>query len=75
MMDTAVIEKQAMQLPDVDRALLADHLIESLSRVPLALKDAWVAEADSRVAAYRAGEIPALDGPKAMAELRSRFAR
>jgi putative addiction module component (TIGR02574 family) len=75
MMDTAVIEKQAMQLPDVDRALLADHLIESLSRVSPALRDAWVAEADSRLAAYQGGEIAAVDGPKAMAELRSRFVR
>jgi putative addiction module component (TIGR02574 family) len=72
MIDTAIIEKQAMQLPDVDRALLADRLIESLSRVPEMLKDAWVAESDSRMAAYRNGDIAAVDGPKAMAELRSR---
>jgi len=75
MTDTAVIEKQAMQLPDVDRALLADHLIQSLSRVPAALKDAWVEEVESRMAAYRHGKIAAVDGPSAMAELRSRFAR
>jgi hypothetical protein len=75
MMDTAIVEKQAMQLPDVDRALLADHLIESLSRVTAALKDAWVEESDSRMTAYRGGQIAAVDGRKAMAELRSRFAR
>ncbi len=75
MIDTAIIEKQAMQLPDADRALLADHLIESLSRVPAALKNAWVEEAESRMSAYRHGEITAIDGSKALAELRSRFAR
>lgn len=74
-MDTAVIEKQAMQLPEVDRALLADHLLESLSRGPATLKAAWVKEAESRMAAYKSGLIEAVDGPKAMAELRSRFAR
>jgi hypothetical protein len=70
-----MIEKQAMQLPEVDRALLADHLIESLSRIPAALKDAWGEEADSRMTAYRGGQVAAVDGRKAMAELRSRFAR
>jgi putative addiction module component (TIGR02574 family) len=75
MIDAAIIEKQAMQLPEGDRALLADRLIESLSRVPAMLKDAWVAESDSRMAAYRNGDIAAVDGPKAMAELRLRCAK
>jgi putative addiction module component (TIGR02574 family) len=75
MIDTAIIEKEAMQLPDVDRALLADHLIQSLLRVPDGVRDAWVREANSRMAAYRAGEISTVDGTQAMAELRSRFSR
>lgn len=74
-MDTAVLEKQAMQLPDVEHALLADHLIESLSRVPLALKEAWAEEAEHRMAAYRRGEIAALDAPEALAALRSQLAK
>jgi len=75
MMDTAVIEKQAMQLPEADRALLADHLLASLSRGPAAVREAWAKEAESRMAAYKSGLIEAVDGPAAMAELRSRFAR
>jgi putative addiction module component (TIGR02574 family) len=75
MIDTAIIEKEAMQLPEADRALLADRLIQSLSRTPATLRDAWVEEADARMNAYRAGKISAVDGPQAMAELRSRFER
>jgi putative addiction module component (TIGR02574 family) len=66
MIDTAIVEKQAMQLPDADRALLADHLVESLSCVPAALKDAWVEEVERRMLAYRQGKITAVDGPKAI---------
>lgn len=75
MIDTAIIEKEAMQLPEADRALLADRLIRSLSRTPSALTDAWIDEADSRMNAYHAGRITAVDGPKAIAELRSRFGK
>ena len=75
MIDSAVLEKEAMQLPEVDRALLADRLIQSLSRTPSTLRDTWVEEADSRMSAYRAGKIAAVDGAQAVAELRSGFAK
>ena len=75
MIDSAIIEKKAMQLPEVDRALLADRLIQSLSRTPVRLREAWVEEADIRMNAYRAGKVTAIDGPQAMAELRSKFQR
>lgn len=75
MIDSAILEKEAMQLPESDRALLAAHLLASLSRIPTTVSQAWLAEADSRLSAHRAGEIPAVDGPQAMPELRSRFVR
>ena len=75
MIDSAILEKEAMQLPEVDRALLADRLIQSLSRMPSTLRDAWIKEADSRMNAYRAGKIAAVDGPQAIEELRSGFAK
>ena len=74
-MDSAIIEREALQLPDSRRAYLADRLVESVSTAPLELRIAWVQEADSRMTAFQAGEIPVIDGPSAMAELRAKFAR
>jgi len=75
MLGIAIIEKEAMQLPEAERALLADRLIRSLAHTSDALRDAWVQEAESRLVAYRDGKIPAVDGPQAMSELRARFSR
>ncbi len=72
-MDMAIIEQEALRLPDGQRALLADRLIESLSGATPALRQAWLAEVDSRMEAFRRGKIQAVDGPEAMAELRARF--
>ncbi len=75
MIETALLEKKAMQLPEVDRALLADRLIQSLSRILSKLKNAWVEEANSRMNAYRAGDISTADVPPVVAKLRSRFVK
>lgn len=64
-----------MQLPAGERARLADRLIQSLSLCPEALHGRWVQEADDRMEAYRAGDVEAVDGPQAMADLRARFKR
>jgi hypothetical protein len=72
-MDAAIIEREALQLSEAERAVLADHLLASLSRTTSEIRDAWVREADDRMRAFREGEIAAVDGPQAMAELRARF--
>jgi putative addiction module component (TIGR02574 family) len=69
-MEAVMFEKEALQLPDCERAVLADRLLASLSRRPAGLDDAWLREADERMAAYREGRIEALPGPVALAELR-----
>ncbi|MFZ4599846.1 MAG: addiction module protein [Terrimicrobiaceae bacterium] len=74
-MDAAILEKEALLLPDTERALLVERLMESISPSPSALREAWVREADERMRAFRAGEISAVDGPQAIAELRSRFSK
>ncbi|TSA31333.1 MAG: addiction module protein [Verrucomicrobiaceae bacterium] len=74
-MDAAILEKEALLLPDTERALLVERLMESISPYPSALREAWVREADERMRAFRDGEISAVDGPQAMAELRSRFSK
>ena len=73
MIDAATIEKEALLLPENDRALLADRLLESLSPTDPSLRKAWVEELDSRMEAFHRGEIEALDGPQTMANLLNRF--
>jgi len=74
-MEAIMIEKEALQLSDCERAVLADRLLASLSRRPAGLDDAWLREADERMAAYREGRINAVSGPEALAELRMDFQR
>ena len=68
-----MIEKEALFLPDAERALLADRLIESLSCTPPELKASWIRESSERMDAFHRGEIEAVDGPSAIAELKKRF--
>lgn len=74
-MEAVIIEKEALQLPDCERAVLADRLLASLSRQSAGLDEAWLREADERMAAWREGKIEAVSGPEALAELRSEFRR
>ena len=74
MVDAAIIEKEAMQLSDAQRAVLAERLLESISPTSGELRTAWVEEASDRMRAYRDGGISAVDGPRAMEELQKRFA-
>ena len=74
MVEAAIIEKEAMQLSDAQRAVLAERLLESISPTSGKLRTAWAEEAGDRMGAYRDGEISATDGPGAMEELRKRFA-
>ena len=74
-MDAAILEKEALLLPDRERAVLVDRLLESLSRRSSELEAVWIREADRRLEALRKGQIEAVSGPEAMAELRERFPR
>ena len=74
-MEAAIIEKEALQLPEHERALLADKLLESLSPTTSGQEAAWIREADERMAAFRAGSIEAIPGPRAMEDLRKSFSR
>lgn len=75
-MDQAILEREALRLPAHQRALLADTLLESLDdEATCKVELAWAHEAESRLAAYHRGELPALDGPTAVRELRDRHAK
>jgi putative addiction module component (TIGR02574 family) len=63
--------RQALQLPPIDRAALVESLIISLDKPDSELDAIWLKEAESRMAAYRAGEIEAIDADEVFAELRT----
>jgi putative addiction module component (TIGR02574 family) len=75
MMDIAVVEANAMQLRESDRALLADRLLDSITPLSLGIRQAWDDEISSRLSAYRAGEIQAVEGNAAMDVLLKRFSK
>jgi putative addiction module component (TIGR02574 family) len=60
---------EAMQLSSLDRAALVEGLIASLDKPDPALDALWLKEAEDRIAAYRAGELAAIDVEEAFAEL------
>lgn len=74
-MNSALIEEEALRLPDGERAKLADSLLASISPVSPEIMSLWLKELDSRSKGYESGEIPVLDGEVVMNELRARFSR
>jgi putative addiction module component (TIGR02574 family) len=66
------VESAALELPLHERARLAERLLASLDE-DAAVEQAWAAEIDRRVADYRAGRLPALDGDAVLVEARSRL--
>jgi len=60
---------QAMKLSAPERAALVEGLVESLDKPDPTLDALWLKEAESRIAAYRAGELDAVDVEEAFAEL------
>lgn len=61
--------RQAMRLPATERAALVEGLVESLDKPDPTLDALWLKEAESRIAAYRAGELEVVDAEDAFAEL------
>ena len=64
------IFEQALQLPSPERADLAERLLESLASGTDARIDAlWVAEAESRIAAFHSGELTGFSAEEVFAEI------
>ena len=51
------IANQALGLPPLERAKLADQLLSSLEQTDKSMDDLWAAEAEARIDAYERGEI------------------
>jgi putative addiction module component (TIGR02574 family) len=66
---TETILRQALELPANDRAALVESLITSLDKPDPALDTLWLKEAESRLAAYRSGELGAVDSDEVFADL------
>jgi putative addiction module component (TIGR02574 family) len=66
---TETLLRQALELPPNDRAALIEGLIVSLDKPDPAIDALWLKEAESRMAAYRSGELDAVDADQVFAEL------
>lgn len=64
---------QALKLPANDRAALVDTLISSLDKPDQIIDARWIKEAEDRLAAYRSGELGAVDAEQVFAELGKRI--
>ncbi len=53
---------EALDLPSDERLGLIDKLLESLSPTTPSIQDAWIAEAEKRLAEYRTGEVLSISG-------------
>jgi putative addiction module component (TIGR02574 family) len=63
---------QALKLPASDRAALVENLILSLDKPDSSLDAEWLKEAEDRLAAYRSGELDAVDAEQVFSELGKR---
>ena len=69
-MESVLIEKEAMKLPLVERALLVDRLLQTLdAEKDLSIK-AWTEVTEKRLEKFRAGEMEAFDGRDVIESLR-----
>lgn len=73
-MDAATIEREARALTVAERAVLADHLLQTLDLEDPERMERWGQEADRRLQAFERGEMRDTDGPAAVAAIRARLA-
>jgi putative addiction module component (TIGR02574 family) len=73
-MDSILLKEEALKLSPFERAQLIDALWQSLDPVEQqAIDQAWTEESKDRLDAYRRGEVEALDGDHALAELKEKL--
>jgi putative addiction module component (TIGR02574 family) len=78
-MPLAQLEAEALELPERERARLAERLIASLDEGadedPAEVERAWVEEIERRVAEIEAGTAELIPAEQVFAELRGRLRR
>jgi putative addiction module component (TIGR02574 family) len=71
----AEIERDALQLPEQDRAALAENLLRSLMPgEDVDAENEWLEEAERRYQAYRQGRIASRGSDEALQEARKKLA-
>ena len=71
-MTLASIQNEIEKLEPAERAALIDVLWESLDEEQVKKTEAkWAAESEDRIDAFERGELPAVDDPSAIEDLRS----
>ena len=60
-MESVVLEKEAMKLSALERALLADRLLQTLDDDHEESINAWTEVANHRLKKFQSGEMDALD--------------
>jgi putative addiction module component (TIGR02574 family) len=71
-MSLTSIQNEIQKLGPFERASLIDLLWESLDAEHIKEVEAkWAAESEDRIDAFESDELPAVDGPSALEELRS----
>lgn len=58
--ETKQLLKEALKLPAIDRANLADQLLTSLDQPDERIDSLWLKEVEERINAYRDGKITAI---------------
>jgi putative addiction module component (TIGR02574 family) len=72
--DLAQVEREALQLPEEDRARLAENLLHSLSPgEDVDAEHEWLAEAERRYRAYREGKMTARTVSDVLREARKKL--
>jgi Putative addiction module component len=66
---TETLLQQAISLSATDRAVIIEGLIVSLDKPDPVLDTLWLKEAESRLLAYRTGELDAIDAEQVFAGL------
>jgi putative addiction module component (TIGR02574 family) len=66
-MDSAILANEALKLPPLERAQIIDALWRSLDSAEQdAIDRAWLLESQDRLAAFRAGQLTAINGEEAL---------
>jgi hypothetical protein len=66
------IQRAIVQLNSEERAILIDLLWETLDEARIKeVETKWASESEDRIDAFERGELPAVDGPTTLQDLRS----
>jgi len=72
-MDVAIIESEAMKLPELELAILVERLQEKLATRRIKYIDEHLSESIDRFDAYKSGELTSVDGKSFVSQLREKI--